>query len=132
MSEADQHLPQDSAFSKPALMRGARLKCPRCGKGRIFAGFLKVAPQCNSCGLDLSPQRADDGPAYAVIFIVGHVVGVLLPIMFIWFESSPLLIALTLSLVSIVMSLLLLPSVKGALVSYQWVKGMHGFGKPGE
>jgi len=54
--------------------RGMSNKCPNCGEGAVFDGFLKVAPQCKTCGEDLSHHRADDLPAYLNIFLVGHVV----------------------------------------------------------
>ena len=50
-------------------------RCPHCGKGKIFGRFLKVRPDCESCGLEMHHHRADDLPPYIVIFIVGHIVG---------------------------------------------------------
>ncbi len=50
------------------VLRG---RCPRCGKGRLFAGPLDVAPACNACGLDLSKHDAGDGPAVGAIFLLG-------------------------------------------------------------
>ena len=55
-----------------AMRRGWRRKCPKCGAGPLFSGFLKVEPTCTNCGQDLSGHRADDGPAYLTILIVGH------------------------------------------------------------
>lgn len=49
-------------------------RCPRCGEGKLFAGLLSVRPSCPVCGLDLSGQDADDGPAVFVIFFLGLVV----------------------------------------------------------
>jgi len=46
--------------------------CPRCGEGKLFRAFLKVDNNCSVCGLDFTPHRADDLPAYLVIVIVGH------------------------------------------------------------
>src|SRR5262245_35467934 len=56
------------------LLRGFRGRCPRCGRGRLFRAFLKVSDRCSECGEELHHQRADDFPAYCVIFIVGHAV----------------------------------------------------------
>ena len=50
-----------------SLKRGFRGRCPRCGEGRLFRAFLKVADRCSVCGLDFTPHRADDLPAYLVI-----------------------------------------------------------------
>lgn len=49
-------------------------RCPRCGCGRLFRGFLAVAPRCEVCGLDLSAQDSGDGPAAFIILVVGVVV----------------------------------------------------------
>ena len=57
-----------------ALKRGFRCRCPRCGEGKLFRAFLKVDDHCSVCGLDFTPHRADDLPAYLVIVIVGHIV----------------------------------------------------------
>ncbi|MBY0422231.1 MAG: DUF983 domain-containing protein, partial [Parvularculaceae bacterium] len=55
-----------------ALARGAAKRCPRCGVGRLFAGYTRTEPRCASCGLDLSGHRADDAPPYVTMLIVGH------------------------------------------------------------
>ena len=49
-------------------------RCPRCGQGRLFAGYLQLAPRCTNCGLDYAMFDAGDGPAVFVILIVGAVV----------------------------------------------------------
>lgn len=120
-------LAQDAGNLKPALRRGACLKCPRCGEGRLFRGYLKVAGRCDVCGLDLTPQRADDGPAYIVILLVAHLIGFSLVPMFGLMGDHPARVALVLGLAAVVLSLALLPPVKGMFVALQWVKGMHGF-----
>ena len=56
-----------------AMKRGFRCRCPRCGEGKLFRAFLKVDNNCSVCGLDFTPHRADDLPAYLVIVIVGHI-----------------------------------------------------------
>ena len=112
-----------------AMLRGAARKCPNCGDGALFRKFLKVKDACETCGEDLSHQRADDLPAYIVISIVGHIViGLLL-----WVETNfaPDMwvhIALWFPL-TIALSLGLLQPVKGTIVALQWSLGMHGFGQ---
>ena len=49
-------------------------RCPRCGKGALFDGYLKIAARCNACGLDYANFDAGDGPAVFVILIVGFLV----------------------------------------------------------
>ncbi len=48
--------------------------CPRCGKGKMFAGFLTLPPACTACGLDYSFADAGDGPVVFIIMIVGFIV----------------------------------------------------------
>lgn len=62
MDALDQSWPQLSPFST-----GIRGKCPRCGQGQLFEGFLKLAPRCDVCGLDYSFADPADGPAFFVI-----------------------------------------------------------------
>ncbi|MDA0661235.1 MAG: DUF983 domain-containing protein [Proteobacteria bacterium] len=53
---------------------GLRCRCPRCGVGRLFRGYLTVADKCSHCELDLKASDSGDGPAVFVIFIVGPIV----------------------------------------------------------
>jgi len=54
--------------------RGLRGRCPRCGEGHLFKGFLGLREKCESCGLDYSFADAGDGPAVFVILIGGFIV----------------------------------------------------------
>jgi uncharacterized protein (DUF983 family) len=66
-----------SEFPSPTSLpigRGLRGRCPRCGEGRLFEGFLTLRPRCESCGLDYSFADAGDGPAVFVILIGGAIV----------------------------------------------------------
>ncbi len=54
--------------------RGLRGRCPRCGQGRLFQGFLTLRPACEQCGLDYGFADAGDGPAVFVILIAGAIV----------------------------------------------------------
>ena len=56
------------------LSTGLRCRCPRCGQGKLFSGFLDTAPACTVCGLDYKFIDAGDGPAVFVILIVGFIV----------------------------------------------------------
>jgi len=58
----------------PLWKSGLRCRCPRCGQGRLFAGYLKIAPHCTACGLDYGFADAGDGPAVFVILIAGAVI----------------------------------------------------------
>jgi uncharacterized protein (DUF983 family) len=62
-------------MSEPGVADAAlRARCPRCGQGKLFEGYLTVAPRCSACGLDYAMFDAGDGPAVFVILIVGAIV----------------------------------------------------------
>jgi uncharacterized protein (DUF983 family) len=56
------------------VLRGLACKCPRCGRGRLYAGFLKLAAKCDACGLDYAFIDSGDGPAVFIIMIAGAIV----------------------------------------------------------
>jgi uncharacterized protein (DUF983 family) len=56
------------------IAHGLRCRCPRCGKGTLFEGFLKLRAACERCGLDYGFADAGDGPAVFVILFGGAVV----------------------------------------------------------
>ena len=111
-----------------AMLRGAALACPACGHRGLFRSFLKVADRCPNCGEELHHHRADDAPPYFTMLIVGHIIvgGALI------LEQTlapPQWVQLALWIpLTIMLSLLMLPSIKGALVGLQWALRMHGFG----
>lgn len=113
---------------KPALLRGWRRRCPKCGAGPMLKGYLKVRDECPVCGEDFHHHRADDGPAYLTILIVGHIMAPSILIVFTEFRPDPMVLASIFSIGCVALSLYLLPRLKGALVAFQWVKRMHGFG----
>lgn len=102
------------------FLRGFCGQCPSCGKAKLFSAYLKVHPRCLQCGHDLSQYRADDGPAYFTILIVGH--GLIAPLLFIEaVRTWPLEIIGSLMVGGIILAtVLLLPRVKGAFVGVQW------------
>ena len=110
-----------------AMKRGFRGRCPRCGEGKLFRAFLKVDNNCSVCGLDFTPHRADDLPAYLVIIVVGHIV-VPTALLIETNYSPPVALQLAIYLpLTLVASLALLQPVKGAVVGIQWALRMHGF-----
>jgi uncharacterized protein (DUF983 family) len=112
--------PQTPAKLIDAILRGLTCKCPRCGQGKLYKGFLDIAPACASCGLDYSFTDAGDGPAVFIILIAGFVVVFIALIIEVkyeppfWFEaliSVPMVLAAT---------LLPLRSTKSLLISLQY------------
>jgi uncharacterized protein (DUF983 family) len=121
----------DTGADRPigaAMWTGSKCRCPACGKGKLYEGFLKVREHCASCGTELHHHRADDAPPYFTMFIVGHIiVGSML-----FVEKKfapPVLTQLMIWLpLTVVLSLALLPIIKGALIGQQWALRLHGFG----
>jgi len=56
------------------LLAGMTCRCPRCGQGKLFDGFLTLKPRCESCGLDYDFADAGDGPAVFIILLAGFLV----------------------------------------------------------
>ena len=127
---AEVHRPSRTTDGRPilrSLLRGARLKCPACGSGTMFRRYLKVADSCPACGEELHHHRADDAPPYFTIVIVGHIVVSLVLLVEMTYRP-PLWVHMMLWLpLTVALALLLLPTVKGALVGLQWALRMHGF-----
>lgn len=116
---------------KQALKRGWRRRCPNCGSGPMLMSYLKVHPHCSVCSEELFHQRADDGPAYLTILVVGHLMAPTLLMVFTHYQPDPLLLAAAFTVGCVGLSLYLLPRFKGAFVALQWAKRMHGFGIEG-
>jgi uncharacterized protein (DUF983 family) len=111
----------------PAIMNGLRSRCPHCGEGRLFRTYLKVADRCASCGEELMHHRADDMPPYIAIVIVGHIIVGLMLHLEMSYQIAPIWYVVTMVPIAFVLPLLMLPSIKGAVVALQWANGMHGF-----
>ena len=102
------------------LLRAVRRRCPNCGVGRLFTGYLKPVAQCAACGERYGHIRADDGPAWLTILVVGHILAPLLltveksaP----WPEWASMIVwpALALALMA-----LILPRAKGVFIAILW------------
>lgn len=94
--------------------------CPRCGRGKLFDGFITLKPRCSACGLDYAFADAGDGPSVFVMLIVGFlIIGLAL-----WFDSvfaPPVwLHALIWLPLTVIVSLLLLRKFKGIMVALQY------------
>jgi uncharacterized protein (DUF983 family) len=112
-------LPDESPASFWSVVsRGARNRCPVCGQGRVFSGYLRVVDACEVCRAPLGTLRADDAPPYFTIFLAGHL---LLPVV-LWVEKAwmpPMWLHMVvwLPLFAIACTLLLRP-IKGATVGW--------------
>ena len=102
------------------FMTGLACRCPRCGRGRIFSGFLKIADRCPVCSLDLGGEDAGDGPAVFIILFMGALVVALALLTEAWF-SPPYWVHLVLwGPLILIGSLLLMRPFKGIMVALQY------------
>lgn len=131
MAPQTDHTPQqDDRPTKASMWRGFRRRCPKCGEGVLFNGYLKVANSCPVCSEELHHHRADDGPAYLTILVVGHLMAPLIHVAFTTFRPDPMVLATVFTIGCVALSLYLLPRLKGLIVGIQWARRMHGFGSP--
>ena len=113
--------PSDITAHPPnPILAGIACSCPRCGKGRLFSGFISLKPRCEACGLDYGFIDAGDGPAVFVILIAGFLVS--FAALFTEFTVHPpiwvhLIVWLPLTLV---VCLGLLRPFKGVLIALQY------------
>lgn len=132
MSE-DSMIETDVHYEEPrdiwlAARRGWRQRCPSCGEGAMYYKYLKVNDVCPNCGTELHHHRADDAPPYFVMIITAHiVVGGILAFEK-YFSIDPWIQVAVWCPILVLLSLWLLPRVKGVLIAYQWALRMHGFG----
>ena len=121
-------VPDASQRSVPSLLtgvgRGVSRKCPACGKGRLFTGYLAVEETCRMCGNDNEQYPSDDFAPYVTIFVVLHL---LVPVFVIadrsynlslWIEAA---VAIPIFLLA---TLALLPFAKGAVIGFAWAFGV--------
>ena len=99
---------------------GFRCVCPRCGEGDLFSGYLKVAPRCESCGLDLKFADSGDGPAVFVIFAVAPIVIVLAFIVEALFHPAPWMHLVLWIPTILALSILLLRPFKATMIALQY------------
>lgn len=116
---------------KEAMLRGFRNRCPACGKGRLFARFLKATPSCSSCGQDMTLHAADDLPPYLSIIVTGHIVVPLVLEVETAFHPSMAFHMITWPLLTLILATALIQPFKGAVIGLQWAYRLHGFGSKG-
>ncbi len=102
------------------ISAGVRGRCPRCGRGPLFNGYLGTAKSCSSCDLDYSFADAGDGPAVFIILIVGFIVVGLALVVEISYQPPYWLHAIMWLPLAVGLPLLLLRPAKGILVCQQY------------
>ncbi len=99
---------------------GLSCRCPRCGKGKLFQGFLTLRPRCDVCDLDYAFVDAGDGPAVFVILLAGFVVVGAALIVEALYRPPYWVHALLWGPLILLVTLLPLRSMKGLLIALQY------------
>ena len=113
----------DSISLATAIVRGLRLRCPRCGEGHLLAGYLRPVEHCSSCQLPIGEIRADDGPPWLTLIVTGHLLAPFLVLIFmsdalpVWASTA------IMCLLAVGMCLALLPRAKGLFIAAIWKLG---------
>lgn len=118
--------PPNSQRTSRGLWRGFLRRCPECGHGEMFSGYLKVRPSCPACGLALGEFRADDAPPYFTMLIVGHIIVPAMLLLEQLYHPSEWVHAAVWVPLTLGMTLTLLPRIKGAVIGVQWANRIRG------
>lgn len=112
----------DKAQFPPAnpVKAGLAGRCPRCGEGRLFSGFLALQKSCSRCGLDYEFADSGDGPAVFVMMIVGFIiVGLVLAVELAYQPPIWVHLVVWLPLTAIIAAAILRP-LKGLMIGLQY------------
>ncbi len=102
------------------VIRGIIGRCPHCGEGKLFSGYLKQVDNCSICNENIGSIRADDGPAWLTMIVVGHI---LAPLMLAIVPNSTLQDWLAMILwtsLALILAILFLPRAKGIFIGAIW------------
>ena len=100
-------------------------RCPACGRGRMFSGYLTLAPRCEACGLDYGFADAGDGPAVFVILVTGFIVVGAALLVEVKYSPPYWVHALLWGTLALILPLLLLRAFKGVLIALQYKHKAH-------
>ncbi len=106
---------------------GFTCRCPACGKGRLYAGFLKIADACPACGQSFKGADPGDGPAFFVMFLVGAIVVGLAILVELTIQPSYWVHLVLWAPTVFALSALFLRPAKGLLVAFQFKNRAHDF-----
>lgn len=109
-----------------AMTRGLRRRCPKCGAGQLFRGYLTPRDRCDDCGAETGRIYTADIAPYFTILIVGHII-VPLILLVERLAAPPLPLQLTVwPLVTLALTCWLLPHIKGCIMGLMWALGLQG------
>jgi uncharacterized protein (DUF983 family) len=107
------------------VINGLLCRCPKCGRGRLFKGYLQLAERCDQCGRDYGFADSGDGPAVFVIFLVAPLVILLALLVGAVFPIAPWMHLVLWIPTTLILCLLLLPPFKGVMVNLQYRHDAH-------
>jgi uncharacterized protein (DUF983 family) len=109
-----------------SLLRGLQRRCPACGIGKSFKGYVTLADSCSNCEEPLGHIQADDIPPYFTILIVGHIV---VPSVLLLEQTAPPPFWVHMAIwpaLTLLLTLAFLPRIKGAIVNLLWALRIRG------
>ena len=107
----------------PRMWRGMKLRCPRCGTGKLFRSYLKPVEHCSHCNQPWGDVRADLAPAWAAMTLAAHITVGIWHLFFWKTDMSSLQLTLILSAIATAICLISLPMMKGLFMAIIWSKG---------
>ena len=110
----------------PIVRRSISGRCPNCGKGELFSSYLKPVQQCAVCGEPLGHIRADDGPAWLTILLVGHILATFLLIILPKIDWPDWMITTVIMILTLILGFAILPRAKGFFIGMIWCSGCIG------
>ena len=111
------------------VIRAAIGRCPNCGNGRLFAGYLKQVGHCAACGENLGRIHADDGPAWLTILVVGHVMAPMILIAGANSTWPDWALMTAFPGMALLLALAVLPRAKGVFIGIIWRSSCIGSGQ---
>lgn len=110
----------DDYAPQSPLATGFAGRCPRCGQGKLFDGFITLAPSCGVCGLDFAFADTGDGPAVFVTLLAGFIVVGIAMLVEIYYEPPYWLHLLVFLPLTLIVCLGMLRPLKGLLIALQY------------
>jgi uncharacterized protein (DUF983 family) len=120
------NLMSEIELASSPFVTGLKCRCPRCGEGKLFSGFLVIVDRCAVCGLDLAFADSGDGPAIFIMFLVSPLVIILAVIVEALFHPAPFVHLILWIPTTIVLCLALLRPFKATLIALQYRNSARG------
>jgi len=126
-----QNKSNDIDFGRPSqhesiwiwIWRGMKLRCPRCGEGKLFRSYLKPVEHCSSCQQPWSHVRAELAPAWAAMTLAAHLTVGIWHLFFWKTEMPSWQLTSILGVIATLICLISLPAMKGLFMAILWAKG---------